>query len=199
MKNKEIIEIRWHGRGGQGIKTAAFMLAEALIDTGKEAQGFPMYGPEKSGAPVQSYNRISKSKEKIYTHDSVKKPDVVVILDPSMLSKDGDFTNPLNKIWNEGVDKETIIIANTDKEFPKQNCPSKKIYTIDATSIARQNIKKPIPNTTLMGALIKILDLDRSKLEKSFKNRLGKKLSEEIVEGNIKCIEEGYNSIHEKR
>ena len=109
MRSKDIIEIRWHGRGGQGIKTAAFMLAEALIDQGVEAQGFPMYGPEKSGAPVQAFNRISKN-GKIFTHESVKKPKVVVILDPSMFSKDGDYTNPLNKIWNEGLTKNTIIL-----------------------------------------------------------------------------------------
>jgi len=192
---KQYTEIRWHGRGGQGIKTAAFMLAEALIDQGIEAQGFPMYGPEKSGAPVQSFNRISKSKNKIYSHESVKKPEIIVILDPSMLSTDDDYTNPKNRIWNEGLTKKTIIIANCDKKFPQENCPSKKIYTVDATTIARKNIKKPIPNTALMGILIKILKLDRSKLEKSFRNRLSKKLSADIVEGNIKCIKEGYNSV----
>lgn len=195
--NKDIIEIRWHGRGGQGIKTASFLLAEAMINCGYEAQGFPEYGPEKSGAPVTAFNRISK--EKILIHVGVKKPDTVVIMDPSMISKDGDFTNPLNSIWNKGVDKETTIIANTPREFPKTNCCTENIYSFDATSIARRHLGKPIPNTTLMGALIKVLKLDYRALIQSFKNRLSKKLPLKIVEANIKCIEFGYSQILNKK
>ncbi|MBU2595250.1 2-oxoacid:acceptor oxidoreductase family protein [Patescibacteria group bacterium] len=190
--NNDVTEIRWHGRGGQGVKTASFLLAEAMINCDVEAQGFPEYGPEKSGAPVAAYNRISK--KRILTHTGIKNPDVVVILDPSMISKDNDFKNPLNSIWNTGVAEKTIIIANLPRDFPENNCSTEKIYTIDATSIARKLIGKPIPNTTLIGVLIKVLKLDLKTLEKSFRSRLEKKLPPKIVDGNIKCIEEGYNS-----
>jgi pyruvate ferredoxin oxidoreductase gamma subunit len=188
---KKITEIRWHGRGGQGIQTASFLLAEAMINCGMEAQGFPEYGPEKSGAPVAAYNRLSKTK--ILTHENVKNPDVVVIMDQSMISNDGDFTNPLNAIWNIGVTQKTVIIANLPREFPKANCCTENIHTIDATSIARKFIGKPIPNTTLMGMLIRQLSLDYHGLIQSFEDRLAKKLPQKIVEGNMKCIDEGYN------
>ena len=191
MVKEKIIEIRWHGRGGQGIQTASFLLAEAMINCGMEAQGFPEYGPEKSGAPVAAYNRLSKTR--ILTHQSIKNPDVVVIMDPSMISKDGDFKNPLNSIWNTGVTQNSIIIANLPREFPSTNCCTENIYTIDATSIARKLIGKPIPNTTLMGMLIRLLKLDYHGLIKSFKDRLAKKLPHKIVKANMKCIAEGYN------
>lgn len=196
---KKIVEIRWHGRGGQGIKTASFLLAEAMINSGLEAQGFPEYGPEKSGAPVAAYNRISKKPfdklrvNRILTHAGIKNPDVVVILDPSMISKDGDYKNPLNSIWNLGVTEKTIIIANLPREFPRTNCCTENIYTIDATSIARRLIGKPIPNTTLIGVLIKVLKLDYQKLIQSFEDRLAKKLPHKLVETNIRCVEEGFN------
>lgn len=187
------VEIRWHGRGGQGVKTASFLLAEAMINCGMEAQGFPEYGPEKSGAPVAAYNRISKSR--ILTHTAIKNPDVVVILGPTMISRDNDFKNPLNSIWNQGVTEKTIIIANTSREFPEKNCCTDNIYSIDATSIARRLIGKPIPNTVLIGVLIKVLKFNLKKLEESFRSRLAKKLPPKIVEGNIRCIEEGYGSV----
>lgn len=192
---KNIIEIRWHGRGGQGIKTASFLLAEAMINSGLEAQGFPEYGPEKSGAPVAAYNRISQSR--ILTHTGIKNPDIVIIMDPSMISRDDDYKNPLNSIWNLGVTEKTIIIANLPREFPQTNCCTEKIYTIDATSIARKLIGKPIPNTVLMGVLLKALKMDYKKFIQSFEDRLAKKLPHKLVEANMKCVEEGYN--HEKK
>lgn len=190
MKIDNCIEIRWHGRGGQGIKTASFLLAEAMINSGTEAQGFPEYGPEKSGAPVAAYNRLSKSR--ILTHTAIKNPDVVVILDPTMISRDSDFKNPLNSIWNQGVTEKTIIIANTSREFPEKNCCTDNIYSIDATSIARRLIGKPIPNTVLIGVLVKVLKLDYHKLIQSFEDRLAKKLPHKLVEANMKCVEFGY-------
>lgn len=198
MVKDKIIEIRWHGRGGQGVKTASFLLAEAIINCGLEAQGFPEYGPEKSGAPVTAYNRIGRPLDKlgagkILTHESIKNPDVVVIMDPTMLSSDGDFKNPLNSVWNLGVTQETKILANTPREFPENNCCTDKVYTIDATSIARKLIGKPIPNTVLIGVLIKVLKLDYKKLVQSFEDRLAKKLPHKLVEANMKCVEAGYN------
>ena len=127
------------------------------------------------------------------THTGIKNPDVVVILDPSMVSKDGDFKNPLNSIWNQGISEKTIIIVNTPREFPENNCSTEHIYTIDATSIARRLIAKPIPNTVLIGVLIKALKLDYKKLIQSFENRLAKKLPHKLVEANMKCVKEGYN------
>ena len=197
MKIENYTEIRWHGRGGQGIKTASFLLAEAMINCNFEAQGFPEYGPEKSGAPVAAYNRISKNR--ILTHVGVKNPNVVIILDPSMISKDNDFKNPLNSIWNQGVTQKTIIIANTSNEFPENNCCTEKLFTIDATAIARKLIGKPIPNTVLIGVLIKVLKLDYHKLIQSFEDRLAKKMPHKLVEGNMKCVQFGYEQTESKK
>ena len=109
---KRMKEVRWHGRGGQGAKTAAFLLAEAAMDDGKYIQGFPEYGPERAGAPMKSYTRISD--RPILQHDGVSDPDVVVVLDPSLVG--------LINV-TEGLKQDGILIVNTGKRHDRSASP----------------------------------------------------------------------------
>jgi pyruvate ferredoxin oxidoreductase gamma subunit len=188
---KDIYEIRWHGRGGQGAKTASLLLAEAACSTGKYLQAFPEYGPERMGAPVASFNRISD--KPIRTHVPVTNPDVVVVLDVSLVEQ-VDVVSGLDP-------KSGIILINTSKnpdEIKKQLKFDGKTYTVDASNISIETIGRDIPNTPMIGALLKVtqmlpindvlLDI-KQKLEAKFRNR------PEIVNGNIKAIEKAYNEV----
>lgn len=188
---KEIFEIRWHGRGGQGAKTAALLFGDAAVSTGKYVQAFPEYGPERMGAPVASFNRISSKPIRI--HSGIENPDVVVVLDMSLIGQ-VDVLKGLDE-------KEGILIVNTHlspSEIKKQLNFSGKVYTVDASKISLETIGRDIPNTPMMGALVKvtgIISLEellkdaRKKLEVKFRNR------PEVIEGNLKAIERAYNEV----
>jgi len=187
-----ITEIRWHGRGGQGAKTAALLFGEAALSEGKYIQAFPEYGPERTGAPVQSFNRISD--EPITVHCHVKEPSVVVVLDPTLIGT-VDVT--------KGLTPDGVVIVNSSEpaeEIRKRigDLNGRKLYVLDASAIARQTIGRDIPNTPMLGALIKVTGLlsydtviedTRKKLEKKFRGR------PEIIEGNLKAIERAYNEV----
>lgn len=189
---KDIVEIRWHGRGGQGAKTAALLLGDAALGAGKYIQAFPEYGPERMGAPVASFNRISS--KPIMLHSGVTNPHVVLVLDPTLIES-VDIT--------EGVSDDGIIIVNTEKspaDIKKElNITGKmKICTVDASTISKETIGRDIPNTPLLGALMKVTGIidfkemiedTRKKLEKKFKSK------PEVIEGNIKAIERAYNEV----
>ena len=189
---KELFEIRWHGRGGQGAKTAALLLGDAALATGKYIQAFPEYGPERMGAPVQSFNRISAKPIRI--HYGIEHPDVVLVLDVSLLDQ-VDITAGLDQ-------KEGILLLNTGAspdEIRKKLNFSGVICTVDASKIAKETIGGDIPNTPMMGALVRVtglLDLKefladtRKKLTIKFRNR------PEIVEGNLKAIERAYQEVN---
>jgi pyruvate ferredoxin oxidoreductase gamma subunit len=179
--NKSLIEIRWHGRGGQGAVTSAELIAQAAISEGKYAQAFPSFGPERRGAPVQAFNRID-SKEPVRIRADIYEPDVVVVLDPGLLS----IVNVTS-----GLKKNGMVIINTRKtaeqvksEFKIKN----PVATVNATKIAREQLGVPIVNTTMLGALIKATGAVKKEsilapLEKRF-GRLG--------ERNIKAMETAY-------
>jgi pyruvate ferredoxin oxidoreductase gamma subunit len=187
----KIFEIRWHGRGGQGAKTAALLLGEAAIQDGKYIQAFPEYGPERMGAPVQAFNRISDTP--LTLHCAVTNPEVVVVLDPSLM-EGVDVT--------AGLAEDGVLLINTS-ETPAQirgrlHWAGKKLYTVDASTIAKETIQRDVPNTPMMGALMKatgILDFTKMledtkhKLEKKFKNR------PEVVEGNVQAIRRAYEEV----
>jgi pyruvate ferredoxin oxidoreductase gamma subunit len=188
---KEMFEIRWHGRGGQGAKTAALLFGDAALATGKHIQAFPEYGPERMGAPVQSFNRISSSP--IRAHYGIENPDVVIVLDITLLEQ-VDVT--------AGLDPKTgILLLNTPEEPEAVRGKLKfagRICTVDASKIAVECIGGNIPNTPLIGALVKtagvvdlaeLLDDTRKKLTAKFKNR------PEIVDGNIKAIERAFSEV----
>ncbi|MBI4974494.1 MAG: 2-oxoacid:acceptor oxidoreductase family protein [Candidatus Omnitrophica bacterium] len=189
---KDLIEIRWHGRGGQGAKTAALLFADAALSSGKYVQAFPEYGPERMGAPVTSFNRLSS--KPILRHSGVANPDVVIVLDPTLMETVDVM---------EGMNDDGIVVINTTKtpnEIRKEFSimAGIKIFTVDASTISKEAINKDIPNTPMLGALIKatgildfkaMLEETRIKLESKFKSR------PEIVEGNIKAIERAYNEV----
>ena len=127
----EVLEIRWHGRGGQGAKTAALMFGEAALETGKYIQAFPEYGPERMGAPVSAYNRLAD--EPIQVHSGIKNPRIVVVLDPSLIT--------VARVLN-GLKPDGILLVNTQdnpkalkQELGLQDSKI-KVYTVDANQIA---------------------------------------------------------------
>lgn len=185
----DLTEVRWHARGGQGAVTAAKLLAEAALSQGKFFQAFPEYGPERMGAPIQAFTRISG--DPIYIKSSVTNPDIVAVLDPTLLST-VDVT--------VGMEEDGILIVNTEKTPAEirasMGLKGKHVFTVQATQIAVETIGKPIPNTPMLGALAKatgIMDLDEiaSHLRRSF----GKKFAEEIIEGNVKALKRAYDEV----
>jgi len=188
---KDCVEIRWHGRGGQGSKTAAMLLAEAASQAGRYVQGFPEYGPERMGAPVVAFNRLSE--RPITIHCNVQNPQIVVVLDPSLL-KSANVTS--------GLGEDGIIIVNTERspEAIKEELglTTQRVYTIDANAISIETIGRPIPNTPMIGALVRasqlfdfseFLGVTQAELEKKFKSKPG------VVEGNVRAIERAYQEV----
>lgn len=178
-----MIEIRWHGRGGQGAVTSVELLALAAIEEGKFAQGFPAFGPERRGAPVLAFNRVND--KQIMVRSGIYTPDVVVVLDSSLV-----------KLVNvtEGLKPEGILIVNTThspQEIREQLKYPGKIFTVDATHIAREELGTPITNTTMLGALIKatkVIKLDS--LKGPLEHRFGK-----IAQKNIKACKRAYEEL----
>ena len=189
---KDLVEIRWHGRGGQGAKTAALLLGDAALASGKFIQAFPEYGPERMGAPVTSFNRLSS--KPILIHSGVTNPDVVIVLDPTLMES-------VNV--TEGMPDDGILLINTNKspEDIKKEIGVKgeiRVFTVDASTISKETMGRDIPNTPMLGALIKatrlldfkeMLEDTKGKLEKKFKSK------PEVIEGNIKAIERAYNEV----
>ena len=182
---EDLIEIRWHGRGGQGAKTASLLLADAAFNTGKYIQGFPEYGPERMGAPITAYNRISETP--ITIHSNIYEPDYVVVVDDTLLES-VDVTSGL---------KETgAIVINTTKsaEYLKKALKgySGEVYTIDARKISEEALGKYFPNTPMLAAIVKVSKImtDDELLEDmkgSFKHKFAKK--PEVIDGNMKALE----------
>ncbi|MDD2431535.1 MAG: 2-oxoacid:acceptor oxidoreductase family protein [Firmicutes bacterium] len=189
----DILEIRWHGRGGQGAKTAALLMGESAADAGRYVQAFPEYGPERMGAPVTAYNRIST--EPIRLHCSVENPKYVVVLDPTFLGT-VDFTH--------GVKDGGAILINTPEspeEWRKKlNLGDKniKIYTVDASKISREETGGNFPNTPMLGALIAVSSvLDIDKAIESFNKDLTRKFRNkpDMVGKNLKAIRRSFEEV----
>ena len=182
---ENLIEIRWHGRGGQGAKTASLLLADAAFNTGKYIQGFPEYGPERMGAPITAYNRISDTP--ITVHSNIYEPDYVVVVDDTLL----ESVNVTAGLKSTGA-----IVINTTKSADYLKSVLKgyegKIYTIDARKVSMDTLGKYFPNTPMLAAIVKVSgimsDEDFIKdMEGSFKHKFAKK--PEVIEGNMKAIE----------
>jgi pyruvate ferredoxin oxidoreductase gamma subunit len=185
----ETLEIRWHGRGGQGAKTAVFLLAESLIEQGKFAQGFPDYGPERMGAPIRGYNRISDKPVKL--HCGVDAPEIVVVLDPTLIGTAG-ITSGLKP-------GGTVLVNSTDTPAAMRKTlglKDGKVYTVDATGIALEEIGRPIPNSPMIGALLKVTGLaDIDDMAAIVAKKFEGKLSEAVVEGNRKAMKRAYDEV----
>lgn len=183
--DNNMIEIRWHGRGGQGAKTASLLLADAAFNTGKYIQGFPEYGPERMGAPLTAYNRISNTP--ITIHSNIYEPDYVVVVDDTLLEV-VDVT--------AGLKETGAILINTTKspEYLKNVLKGYKgdIYTIDARKISMEALGKYFPNTPMLAAIVKVSKImsDEELLADmvgSFKHKFAKK--PEVIDGNMKALE----------
>ena len=182
---KDLIEIRWHGRGGQGAKTASLLLADAAFNTGKYIQGFPEYGPERMGAPITAYNRISTNP--ITIHTNIYEPDYVVVVDDTLLES-VDVTS--------GLKEGGAIVINTTKSADYLRSVLKgykgEIYTIDAKKISEEALGRYFPNTPMLAAIVKVSKVmsDEDLLEDmkgSFKHKFAKK--PEVIDGNMKALE----------
>ena len=187
-----LIEIRWHGRGGQGAKTASLLLADAAFNTGKYIQGFPEYGPERMGAPITAYNRISKNP--ITIHSNIYEPDYVVVVDDTLLET-VDVT--------AGLKQSGGIIINTtkSKEYLASVLKgySGDIYTIDARKISIDTLGKYFPNTPMLAAIVKVSNIMDDEIfikdmENSFKHKFAKK--PEVIEGNMQALKLALNQVH---
>ncbi len=187
----DIAEIRWHGRGGQGAVTASEILAEAALEEGKYFQAFPDYGPERMGAPIRAYTRIGSSP--IRQHCQITQPDAVVVLDPTLIGV-VDFT--------DGLKEEGVLVVNTPLSpaelRSKLGFDTGKVFTVDATRIALDTIGRNIPNTTMIGALIKALEVVSKKVvQEEIKKRLETKGNKEMAKANIEAFERAYNEVAE--
>lgn len=190
---KEVVEIRWHGRGGQGAKTASLLLADSAFSTGKYVQGFPEYGPERMGAPITAYNRISD--ERVRVHSNIYEPEFVVVVDETLLSS-VDVT--------KGLQEKGAIVVNTPKS-PDEIRPLLKgykgrVYTCDARKISEECLGKNFPNTPMLGAIVKISEvLDENQfieaMEDSFEHKFATK--PEVLKGNMEALVRSMREVKE--
>ncbi|MBI5700134.1 2-oxoacid:acceptor oxidoreductase family protein [Candidatus Saganbacteria bacterium] len=188
---QEILEIRWHGRGGQGAKTAALLFADAALTSGKCVQAFPEYGPERMGAPVAAFNRLSD--QPITLHCSITEPKIVIVLDATLMGK-------VNVI--EGLPADGILIVNTTdapaKVRESLKLKGSRVFTVDASGISKQSIGRDIPNTPMLGALLKasgILDFSATLAETETKLKKKFASKPEVVEGNLQAIRRAHEEV----
>ena len=189
---KDLIEIRWHGRGGQGAKTASLLLADAAFNTGKYIQGFPEYGPERMGAPLTAYNRISNTPIRI--HSNIYEPDYVVVVDDTLLDS-VDVT--------AGLKEDGAIVINTTEgkeEIEKKlHHYNGSIYTIDARKVSMETLGKYFPNTPMLAAIVKVAGIMEEEeflkdMEGSFHHKFAKK--PEVIDGNMKALKLALQEIN---
>lgn len=185
----EMKEVRWHGRGGQGAKTASYILAVGAAEEGWNVQAFPEYGAERRGAPLRSYVRISD--EPIRLRESVKQPNVVVVLDDSLLTSENVA---------EGVEEDGIVLVNTsmspDEVRQRLQRDDIRVATVDATQIALDTIGRNIPNAPMLGALAKMSDVITVENAKvAVDNQLGEKLPPNLIEANCDAIQRANEEV----
>ena len=188
---KDIVEIRWHGRGGQGAKTASLLLADAAFNTGKYVQGFPEYGPERMGAPITAYNRISSERSTV--HSNIYYPDCVVVVDETLIGP-VDVT--------AGLKKEGAIVINSSKS-PAELRPLLKGYegkvcTIDAGKISEEELGKNFPNTPMLAAIVRVSGVIGEEefikdMEGSFKHKFASK--PQVIEGNMRALKRSLEEV----
>jgi pyruvate ferredoxin oxidoreductase gamma subunit len=192
VRMAETVEIRWHGRGGQGTVTAAKVFADACLSGGRHVQAFPEYGPERSGAPLRAYNRVS-SKE-IRMHCPVLKPSIVVVVDPTLV-------DAINVSDGAPADASFIVNSPIDPAAMRvklKALPTQKVYTVDATKIAIENIGRPMPNSPMVGALARVSGLvTKESVLDDVSKSFGKKFSQRIIDGNLAATKRGYEEVRE--
>jgi pyruvate ferredoxin oxidoreductase gamma subunit len=188
---QDMFEVRWHARGGQGAVTASRFLSAAGVREGKYFQAFPEFGTERMGAPIQAFTRVSP--ERIYLHSQVQAPDAVVVLDPTLL-KAVDVTAGLK-------DGGTLIVNSADdpatvRKQAKAEAKQIKVFTVDADTIARECVGRPITNTAMVGALVRCTDLLQfDNVREELRATFGNRFKASVVEGNIRALERAYEEV----
>lgn len=190
-KGNEAVEIRWHGRGGQGAKTACLLLADVAFNSGKYVQGFPEYGPERMGAPITAYNRITDQPCKV--HSNIYHPDYVVVVDETLIG-----TVDVTKGMKDGG----ALIINSKKEPAeiRQQLPEYEgqICVVDAEKISMETLGKNYPNTPMLAAAVKVSGVIEQEqfikdMEESFRHKFSHK--PEVVEGNMKALKKSMEEV----
>ena len=185
------LEIRWHGRGGQGAKTAALLLADVAFKTGQYVQGFPEYGPERMGAPITAFNRISRSR--IRVHSNIYHPDFIVVVDETLLH---------SVHVTDGLKQEGAVIVNTPRSAeeirPLLQGYRGAVYTVDARAISEETLGKNFPNTPMLAAAAAVSGVMNKKdflreMRASFEHKFARK--REVIDGNMKALEMAYEVI----
>ena len=185
------LEVRWHGRGGQGAKTAALLLADVAFKTGAHVQGFPEYGPERMGAPITAYNRISR--KEIRVHSNIYTPDLVVVVDESLLAS-VDVT--------AGLKEDGAIIINTSRTADEVRAELRgyagRVFTVDARHISVEALGKYFPNSPMLAAAVavsKVMEQDAflSEMRASYEHKFAKK--PEVIDGNMKALEMTFDAL----
>ena len=188
---RALTEIRWHGRGGQGAKTAALLLADVAFNTGKYVQGFPEYGPERMGAPITAYDRISD--KPIRVHSNIYEPDFVVVVDDTLLHS-VDVT--------QGLKEDGAILINTVMELeevlPLLNGYKGNVFLIDARKVCMATLGKYFPNTPMLAAIVKVSEIMEEEvfmkeMEESLKHKFAKK--PEVLVGNMNALRMAYKEV----
>ena len=181
-------EICWHGRGGQGVVTANEILAEATIHAGKYVKAFPEFGPERMGAPIRAFARISEGP--IRVHTQVYEPDIVIVIDPTLIGKVD---------VSKGLKKGGVVIANypgTSPELQKAIGTDAECHAVNATRISMEEIGRPMVNTSMLGALVRVRPIISYKeVEGQMKMKLGGKLSEKAVAQNLAALKRAYEEV----
>jgi pyruvate ferredoxin oxidoreductase gamma subunit len=186
----DMVEIRWHGRGGQGTVTAAKVLADACLSGGRQVQAFPEYGPERAGAPLRAYNRVSE--KTLRMHCPVLNPGVVAVVDATLL----DAINVA-----EGAQDDAVFIVNTMKE-PKEireklkAKASQKVFTVDASKISIETIGRAMPNSSMLGAVAKACGIVTLQvLLDQVRGSFGKKFAQKIIDANLAAANRGFEEV----
>ncbi len=186
----EMVEIRWHGRGGQGTVTAAKVLADACLSGGRQVQAFPEYGPERAGAPLRAYNRISE--KALRMHCPVLNPGVVAVVDATLL----DAINV-----TEGAKDDAVFVINTMKD-PKdvrekiKAKASQKVFTVDASKISIETIGRAMPNSSMLGAVTKACGIVTMEvLLDQVQGSFGKKFAQKIIDANLAAVKRGFEEV----
>jgi pyruvate ferredoxin oxidoreductase gamma subunit len=193
VEERYMIEIRWHGRGGQGAKTAALLLADVGFSAGLYVQGFPEYGPERMGAPITAYNRLSK--DEIRVHSNIYEPDMVVVVDETLIKTVG---------VTEGLKPGGKLLVNSNRapadvlaEFG-DSAGSGEVYVIDAVDIAMRTIGRPMPNAPLLAAAIRLSGImGKDEAIAAMKDAFTEKFHSkpDVIDGNMAAVTEAWSSV----
>jgi pyruvate ferredoxin oxidoreductase gamma subunit len=188
---EDVVEIRWHGRGGQGVVTAGKLLADAALDAGQFFQAFPDYGPERMGAPIRAFTRLSEGP--ISVHSQIAEPDIVIVMDPTVMGT-VDVA--------EGLHEDGILLVNTP-DLPKAvrervNFHTGRVCTVDANTIAMKHFGRELTNTPMLGAFARATGIfSLETLEKQIHHKFDRKFGEDMVNANINALRDAYAELQE--